>query len=93
MCPECGDYEGMVRHQDTLTCPCGFEEHADLTASETFLRVNSAFELRPMARPVRLKWDNHQWRSTIDAPVRRNTNEERTNQSTDDGKLASVDAA
>jgi len=37
-CPECGDHEETVRHGDTLTCPCGFEGHADLTASETFLR-------------------------------------------------------
>jgi len=40
-CPECGDHEETVRHGDTLTCPCGFEGHADLTASETFLRENS----------------------------------------------------
>src|SRR6056297_3013525 len=37
-CPQCGSTERTTRHQDTLTCPCGFEEHADLTASETFLR-------------------------------------------------------
>jgi len=24
-CPECGDHEKTVRHEDTLTCPCGFE--------------------------------------------------------------------
>jgi len=53
-CPECGDHEKTVRHEDTLTCPCGFEGHADLTASETFLRENSNCEIRPMARPVRL---------------------------------------
>jgi len=43
-CPECGDHEKTVRHEDTLTCPCGFEGHADLTASETFLRENSNCE-------------------------------------------------
>jgi putative transposase len=37
-CPQCGDTDRTTRHQDTLTCPCGFEGHADLTASETFLR-------------------------------------------------------
>jgi len=37
-CPQCGDTDQTTRHQDTLTCPCGFEGHADLTASETFLR-------------------------------------------------------
>jgi putative transposase len=37
-CPNCGSTEDTTRHQDTLTCLCGFEGHADLTASETFLR-------------------------------------------------------
>ncbi|WP_042662071.1 RNA-guided endonuclease TnpB family protein [Haloferax sp. ATB1] len=37
-CPNCGSTIDTIRHQDTLTCPCGFEGHADLTASETFLR-------------------------------------------------------
>jgi len=60
-CPECGDHEETVRHGDTLTCPCGFEGHADLTASETFLRENSDTEVRPMARPVRFEWDDHNW--------------------------------
>jgi len=60
-CPECGDHEETVRHGDTLTCPCGFEGHADLTASETFLRENSDTEVRPMARPVRFEWDDHDW--------------------------------
>jgi hypothetical protein len=54
-CPECGD------HEDALTCSCGFEGHADLTASETFLRENSDCEIRPMARPVRFEWDDHNW--------------------------------
>jgi len=59
--PECGDHETTVRHRDTLTCPCGFEGHADLTASETFLRENSDTEVRPMARPVQFEWDDHEW--------------------------------
>ena len=54
-CPECGG------HEDTPTCPCGFEGHADLTASETFLRENSDTGVRPMARPVRFEWDDHDW--------------------------------
>ena len=37
-CPSCGSPTDTTRHRDTLTCPCGFEGHADLTASETFLR-------------------------------------------------------
>ncbi|SNR39596.1 hypothetical protein SAMN06264855_104242 [Halorubrum vacuolatum] len=33
----------------------------DLTASETFLQENSDREVRPMARPVRFEWDDHDW--------------------------------
>ena len=75
-CPQCGSTDRTTRHQDSLTCACGFDGHADLTASETFLRWHSDV-VRPMARPVRFKWDNHEWSSTIDAP--RNPNEQRTN--------------
>ena len=59
-CPNCGSTENTTRHQDTLTCTCGFEGHADLTASETFLRRHEK-AVRPMARPVRFEWDDHQW--------------------------------
>jgi len=51
-CPQCGSTDRTTRHQDTLTCPCGFEGHADLTASETFLERHSEKAVRPMARPV-----------------------------------------
>ncbi|WP_152423329.1 zinc ribbon domain-containing protein [Haloterrigena salina] len=54
-CPECGSRDKTVRH-DTLTCPCGFEGHADLTASRTFLERQVSREVRSMARLVRLKW-------------------------------------
>ncbi|WEL28720.1 Transposase [Haloferax volcanii] len=37
-CPNCGSTTETIRHQDTLTCSCGFEGHADLVASESFLR-------------------------------------------------------
>jgi len=37
-CPNCGSTTDTIRHQDTLTCSCGFEGHADLVASESFLR-------------------------------------------------------
>jgi len=67
-CPECGEQAETVRHRETLTCPCRFEGHADLTAAETFLRRNTEQQVRPMARPVRFQWDNHEWRSTTDAP-------------------------
>jgi len=55
--PECGGHEETVRHGDTLTCPCGFEWYADLTASETFLRQNSDCEGRLKARSTRFEWD------------------------------------
>jgi len=88
-CPQCGSTDRTTRHQDTLTCPCGFEGHADLTASETFLRRHAEQAVRPMARPVRFEWDNHQWRSTTDASS--NPKEQRTNPSTvhRDGNVAS----
>jgi putative transposase len=93
-CPNCGSTEDTTRHRDTLTCPCGFEGHADLTASETFLRrhQNSASSdwrtrhevsrqrqttvTRSMARPVCLKWDNHDWLESSRSP---RLNEEHTN--------------
>ena len=60
-CPQCGSTDRTHRHQDTLMCRCGFKGHADLTASETFLREHSDCEIRPMARPVRFEWDDHDW--------------------------------
>ena len=60
-CPQCGSTERTTRHQGTLTCPCGFEGHADLTASETFLKRHTEKAVRPMARPVRFEWDDHNW--------------------------------
>jgi putative transposase len=67
-----------------LTCPCGFEGHADLVASESFLRQqNNA--VGPMARPVYLKWNNHKWREHHSPPsiaVETTANEEYTDQST-----------
>ncbi len=77
-CPNCGSTDRTTRHQDTLTCPCGFEGHADLTASETFLRRHEADVPRPMARPVCLKWDDHRWSAS---PRAHRPNEEHTDQS------------
>ncbi|QZX98997.1 RNA-guided endonuclease InsQ/TnpB family protein [Halobaculum rubrum] len=74
-CPNCGSTADTTRHRDTLTCPCGFEGHADLTASETFLRRQTTVT-RPMARPVCLKWDNHEWLESSRSPC---PNEEHTN--------------
>lgn len=90
-CPQCSSTDRTTRHQDTLTCPCGFEGHADLTASETFLRrhAEQAQAVRPMARPMRFKWDDHTW-SGIPHPHER-PNEQRTDPSTvyGDGNVAS----
>jgi len=94
-CPECGEREETVRHGDSLTCPCGFEGHADLVASESFLRRQSS-EVGAMARPVYLKWNNHNWRehhSPLSVAVGTMDNEAYANQSTAlSGKVASVEA-
>ncbi|MXV62948.1 transposase [Natronorubrum sp. JWXQ-INN-674] len=92
-CPDCGSRDKTIRHEDTLTCSCGFEGHADLTASRTFLERQVRREVRPMARPVRLKWTKHEWREHHSSLPNRGTtaNEERTNQSTCTGKVASVE--
>ena len=107
-CPQCRDTDRTTRHQDTLTCPCGFEGHADVTASETFLRRHQNSEssdwrtrreasrqrhteqaVRPMARPVRFQWDDHEWSGTPHPHER--PNEQRTDPSTvhRDGNVAS----
>jgi len=60
-CLQCGSTGRTTRHQDTLTCQCGFEGHADLTASETFLKRQTEKAVGPMARPVRFEWNDHEW--------------------------------
>ncbi|WP_096394357.1 RNA-guided endonuclease TnpB family protein [Halorubrum trapanicum] len=92
-CPQCGSTDRTTRHQETLTCPCGFEGHADLTASKTFLERQTEQEVRPMARPVRFEWDDHDWSGQPrphDSPK-----EARTDRSTVDshGNLASGETA
>lgn len=62
-CPQCGSTDRTTRERDTLTCLCGFEGHADLVASETFLQRHEQ-TARPMARPVRYEWDAHDWAET-----------------------------
>ncbi len=74
-CPNCGSTDRTTRHCDTLSFPCGFKGHADLTASETFLRRQSGVS-RPMARPVCLKWDDH---TCSELPRSHRPNEEQTN--------------
>ncbi|CCQ35643.1 IS1341-type transposase ISNamo22 [Natronomonas moolapensis 8.8.11] len=87
-CPQCGSTDRTTRHQDTLTCPCGFEGHADLTASETFLERHTEKAVRPMARPVRFEWDDHEW---SESPHSHRPKEQRTDPSTvhRDGNVAS----
>jgi len=86
-CPQCGSTDRTTRHQDTLTCPCGFEGHADLTASETFLERHTEEAVRPMARPVRFEWDDHDW---SESPRSHRPKEQRTDPSTvhRDGNVA-----
>ncbi|WP_254809250.1 RNA-guided endonuclease InsQ/TnpB family protein [Natronosalvus amylolyticus] len=82
-CPDCGEREGTIRHEDSLACPCGFEGHADLVASESFLRQQNN-TVGSMARPVYLKWNKHSWREHHSPPslVETTANEAYTNQST-----------
>jgi len=75
-CPNCGSTDRTTRHQNSLRCVCGFGGHADLTASETFLRRHVE-AVRPMARPVRFKWDDHEWSEIPDS--QESPNEQRTN--------------
>ena len=60
-CPVCGEREQTCRHRETLTCPCGFEGHTDLVASQTLLEQATNTDVRPTARLVRFQWDDHQW--------------------------------
>ncbi|AGB38087.1 transposase [Natronococcus occultus SP4] len=87
-CPQCGSTDRTTRHQDTLICPCGFEGHADLTASETFLERQTDQAVRPMARPVRFEWDDHDW---SELPRSHRPKNQRTDPSTVhfDGNVAS----
>ena len=94
-CPACGERKNTERNGDVFRCSCGYEGHADLDASRTFLerQAGDNIEAGSMARPVRLKWDDHNWSEVPHSPEREIPNEERTNRSTGDGKLASVGAA
>ncbi|WP_306059766.1 RNA-guided endonuclease InsQ/TnpB family protein [Natronococcus wangiae] len=86
-CPQCGGTDRTTRHQDTLICPCGFEGHADLTASETFLERQTDQAVRPMARSVRFEWDDHDW---SESPRSHRPKDQRTDPSTvdRDGNIA-----
>jgi putative transposase len=92
-CPVCGERDDTERDGDVFRCSCGYEGHADLGASRAFLERQAGKEVGSMARPVRLKWDDHNWSELPHSPERASPNEERTNRSTGDGKLASVGTA
>ena len=92
-CPVCGERDDTERDGDVFRCSCGYEGHADLDASRTFLERQADKEVGSMARPVRLTWDDHNWSELPHSPERASPNEERTNRSTRDGKLASVETA
>jgi putative transposase len=80
-CPVCGEKSETERSEDSFWCPCGYEGHADLDASVKFLEQCSEHEapLRPMARPVRFEWDDHEWSEPPRSPVRESPKESRTN--------------
>jgi putative transposase len=97
-CPECAERKETNRNGDVFRCgACGFEGHSDLKASRVFLDRETGGEVGPMARPVRLEWDNHEWRSATPAPSVRRTNpkEDRTDRSTrrEVGKVAAGEPA
>lgn len=81
-CPRCANHEATTRSGDWLHCAsCGLEGHADVCASENFLGEQIDEHIsRPMARPVRLTWNNHSWRCDQTSPHDEwiNTSEERT---------------
>lgn len=82
-CAACGRRKETMRDGDTFRCPCGYEAHADLSASLVFLERHVDAQLGSMARPVWLSWDNHEWRPTIAAPSDRTISpEDCTNRST-----------
>ncbi len=93
-CPVCGERDDTDRDGDVFRCSCGYEGHADLDASRTFLKRQAGENtVGSMARPVRLKWDDHNWSELPHSPERASPNEERTDRSTGNGKLASVGTA
>ncbi len=78
-CPDCGSTDLTTRQQDTLTCSCGFQGHADLTASKTLLERHINNPVRLMAQPVRFEWDDHEW---SESPRSHRPKEQRTDRST-----------
>ncbi|WP_233509337.1 transposase [Haloferax sp. Atlit-48N] len=69
MCPDCGERDRTRWNRETLTCPCGFDDHADLATTRTLLERATDTPVRPTARPVRFQWDDHEWYPVEDATV------------------------
>jgi putative transposase len=89
-CPVCGERDETERDGDVFRCSCGYEGHADLDASWVFLERQVGKEVGSMARPVRLKWDDHNWSEPPHSPEKARPNEGRTDRSTSDGKVTSM---
>jgi len=89
-CPVCGEREDTDRDGDVFRCPCGHEAHADLCVSNIPRTADLRTRRRVDGSAVRLTWDDHNWSETPHSPERKSPNEERTNQSTGNGKVASV---
>jgi putative transposase len=70
MCPQCGERDETVRCGRDFHCSrCHWEGHADIDASHKFLAEQTDKEIAgPMARPVHLTWDNHEWRIDQSSP-------------------------
>lgn len=84
---------GYLREHSTETTVSGGSKSTIARAAEVERETGTEFETGSMARPVCLTWDDHTWSESPRSPERASPNEERTNQSTSDGKLASVGAA
>ena len=78
-CPDCGSTDLTTRQQHILTCSCGFQGHADLTASKTLPERQIKNSVRLMAQPVRFEWNDHEW---SESPRSDRPKEQRTDRST-----------
>jgi len=81
---------GYLREHSTETTVSGGSKSTIARAAEVERETGTEFETGSMARPVCLTWDDHTWSESPRSPERASPNEERTDRSTGDGKLASV---
>ena len=84
---------GYLREHSTETTVSGGSKSTIARAAEVERETGTEFETGSMARPVCLTWDDHTWSESPRSPERASPNEERTDRSTGDGKLASVGTA